>query len=400
MSEFFIGEALLGEGNEIAHIDVMIGDKNGPVGQAFAAGLTQLSKGHTPLLAVIRPNLPPKPHTLVVPKVTIKNMDQANKIFGPAQAAVAKAVADSMQEGIIPSAKADKWVIVCSVFIHPDAEDYSVLYRYNYGATKLAISRALMNYPPVEKIMYDKDRAVHPIMGFRVPRLWRPPYLQIALDMTSIESAKKVIQQIPKNDRIILEVGTPLFKSGGTQGIKDLRKIAPDQFIVADLKTLDVGEVEAKMAFDATADATVASGLADISSLNKFIKEAQRLGIFAYVDCMGIDDPVAKLSQLETAPDVVILHRGIDTEKTGSGGGAVKKWAKIAAIKGAFKDKPPLVAVAGGIRPNNVRDALEANADIVIVGRYITQSRDIKFAVEQFLPAIGGDIDLFRVYVE
>ena len=95
----------MGEGNEVAHIDLMIGDKNGPIGQAFANGMTQLSAGHTPVLAVIRPNLPPKPHTLIVPKVTVKNMEDTGKIFGPAQAAVAKAIADSAEEGIIPANK-------------------------------------------------------------------------------------------------------------------------------------------------------------------------------------------------------------------------------------------------------------------------------------------------------
>ena len=92
---YLIGEALVGEGNEVAHIDLLIGDKEGPVGEAFASGMSNLSVGHTPLLAVIRPNLPPKPHTLLVPKVTIKNLEDVGKIFGPAQAAVAKAVADS-----------------------------------------------------------------------------------------------------------------------------------------------------------------------------------------------------------------------------------------------------------------------------------------------------------------
>ena len=67
---FLVGEALIGKEPEIAHIDLLIGDKEGPVGMAFAAGLAQLSAGHTPLLGVIRPNLPPKPSTLIVPKVT------------------------------------------------------------------------------------------------------------------------------------------------------------------------------------------------------------------------------------------------------------------------------------------------------------------------------------------
>ena len=257
---YLIGEAVVGEGNEVAHIDLLIGDKNGPVGEAFAAGMCNLSAGHTPLLAVIRPNLPPKPHTLLVPKVTIKNMQDVGKIFGPAQAAVAKAVADSVEDGIIPRDKIDDWVIVASVFVHPQASDFRKIYHYNYGATKLALKRALAKYPSLEKIFYDKDRARHPIMGFKVPRLWRPPYLQISLDNPEIERAKKVIAQLPGSDRIILEVGTPLIKRYGTKVINELREVAKDIFFVADLKTLDVGKVEVDLAYDETADAVVASG--------------------------------------------------------------------------------------------------------------------------------------------
>src|SRR3990170_4423147 len=144
---YFIGEALLGEGNELAHVDLLVGDKDGPVGKAFASGLSNLSAGHTPLLAVIRPNLPSKPYTLLVPKVTVKNMEDAGKIFGPAQAAIAKAVADSVEENVIPRDKIDDWVIVCSVFVHPQATDFRKMYQYNYSATKLALRRALTGYP-------------------------------------------------------------------------------------------------------------------------------------------------------------------------------------------------------------------------------------------------------------
>ena len=197
----------------------------------------------------IRPNLPPKPHTLLVPKVTVKNMEDTGKIFGPAQAAVAKAVADSVEQGVIPADKVDDWVIICSVFIHPQAGDYRRIYQYNYGATKMALQRALKKYPSLEKINYDKDRAKHPIMGFKVPRLWRPPYLQISLDAPSLEAAKKVISQLPGSDRLIIEVGTPLIKRYGTRVIGDLRQVAKDAFMVADLKTLDVGKVEAAVSY-------------------------------------------------------------------------------------------------------------------------------------------------------
>ena len=395
---YLIGEALMGEGTEVAHVDLLIGNKDGPVGQAFANGLSNLSAGHTPLLAVIRPNLPPKPHTLLVPKVTVKNMEDAGKIFGPAQAAVAKAVADSVEEGIIPKDKVDDWVIICSVFIHPKAKDYRSIYHYNYGATKLALSRALENYPSLDKLMYDKDRAKHPIMGFKVPRLWRPPYLQIALDNPNLEGAKKIINELPESDRIILEVGTPLLKKYGVNIIRDLRKIAKDMFIVADLKTLDVGKVEVDMSFEATADAVVVAGLATTETIDKFIKEAKRLGIYAIMDLMNVDDPIAKLKSLKRLPDVAILHRAIDAEKTGK-----TRWEIIKEMRQTFKDQKFLVAVAGGITPETAPEALANGADIIIVGRYITQSKDVERATREFLKCTRDmveDIDLFRVHVE
>jgi len=396
---YLIGEALVGDGSEVAHVDLLVGEKEGPVGQAFASSFSNLSAGHTPLLAVIRPNLPAKPSTLLVPKVTVKDLDQAARVFGPAQAAVAKAVADAVEEGIIPKDKLDSWVIVCSVFVHPEARDYSKIYRYNYGATKLALRRAMTNYPSLEKILYEKDRAKHPIMGFKVPRLWRPPYLQIALDVPDLERMKTIVSEIPKSDRIILEVGTPLIKKHGIDVMSQLRSQERDTFMIADFKTLDIGKVEVDLAFELTADGVTASGLASVETLDAFIYETKKLGIYAVVDMMGVENPIAKLHSLKELPDIVLLHRGIDVEKKG---GSVR-WDQIQAIKSAFKDKKLLVAVAGGITPETARDAMNAGADIIVVGRYITQSRDVKRAVREFLECTAEmreDIDLLREHVE
>ncbi len=158
----FIGEALSGEGNEIAHIDLLIGDKNGPVGHAFAQALANQSHGHSNLLAVITPNLICKPATVMITKVTIKGAKQAVQMFGPAQAAVARAVADSVAAGVIPAADADNLVIVCGVFIHWEASDDSKIYQYNYDATKMAIKNAMTGEPRVSEITAKKDSAKHP----------------------------------------------------------------------------------------------------------------------------------------------------------------------------------------------------------------------------------------------
>jgi 5,6,7,8-tetrahydromethanopterin hydro-lyase len=157
-----IGEALVGEGNEIAHIDLMIGKKDGPVGQAFATALANQSAGHTNLLAVLTPNLIAKPATVLITKVTIKGMKQAVQMFGPAQYAVAKAVADCVAAGTIPASSAEELVIVCGVFIHPAADDNAKIVKFNYEATKLAIERAMKNEPPIAEITANKDKVEHP----------------------------------------------------------------------------------------------------------------------------------------------------------------------------------------------------------------------------------------------
>ena len=160
-----IGEALVGEGNEVAHIDLLIGPKDGPVGSAFSHALSQQSQGHSNLLAVLEPNLPVKPATVMITKVTIKGAKQAVQMFGPAQFAVAKAVAECVSNGTIPKDQADNWVIVCGVFIHWEAEDDKKIYEYNYEATKLSIERALKNYPSADDVVAGKDTAKHPFSG-------------------------------------------------------------------------------------------------------------------------------------------------------------------------------------------------------------------------------------------
>lgn len=161
-----IGEALAGDGNEVAHIDLLIGSKDGPVGVAFANALARQSQGHTNLLAVIAPNLAVKPSTVMVTKVTIDGMRQVAQIFGPAQEAVARAVADSVEEGIIPKDQAEDLVIVCGVFIHPAAEDNKKIYDYNYEATKESIANAMGGKPSADDMIAGKADAAHPFRGF------------------------------------------------------------------------------------------------------------------------------------------------------------------------------------------------------------------------------------------
>ena len=161
-TDFFIGESLVGDGNEIAHIDLIIGSKSGPAGAAFTHALSNQKDGFSTLLAVVTPNLPAKPDTLLFNKVTIKGAAQAVQMFGPAQYAVAKAVADSVAEGVIPANEADDLFITVGVFIHWEAKDDKKIQDFNYRAVKEAIASAVKGEPKASTVTAKKDAAHHP----------------------------------------------------------------------------------------------------------------------------------------------------------------------------------------------------------------------------------------------
>jgi len=222
-------------------------------------------------------------------------------------------------------------------------------------------------------------------------------YLQVALDNPNLPVILNIIKQLPKSDHLILEAGTPLIKRYGVDVITKIREVRPDAFIVADLKTLDTGNLEARMVADATADAIVVSALAPIATLNKAIEEAHKTGIYAVMDTLNTPDPVAVLEQLDVLPDVVELHRAIDIEGTAHAWGSIEG-IKALAVKRSSKI---LVAVAGGVRVETIPDALGAGADILVVGRAITNSKDVRQAADQFIEGLNKpEIDQFRIMTD
>jgi 5,6,7,8-tetrahydromethanopterin hydro-lyase len=160
-----VGESLVGDGNEVAHIDLLIGSKDGPVGEAFAGALLNQKEGHTNLLAVVAPNLPARPDTIMANKVTIKGEKQVGQMFGPAQAAVARAVVDSVRDGVISEAEADDLCIIVGVFIHWLAEDDKKIFDWNYQATKESIARAMAGEPAAGTVAEQAAEARHPFAG-------------------------------------------------------------------------------------------------------------------------------------------------------------------------------------------------------------------------------------------
>jgi len=162
INRVMIGESLVGDGNEVAHIDLLIGPRGSAAETAFCNALTNNKDGFTSLLAVVAPNLLTKPNTILFNKVTIKGAKQAVQMFGPAQHAVALAVADSVEDGTIPKDEADDLFLCVGVFIHWQADDDKKIQQFNYQATREAIKRAVNGEPSAAEVVSKKGSVAHP----------------------------------------------------------------------------------------------------------------------------------------------------------------------------------------------------------------------------------------------
>jgi bifunctional enzyme Fae/Hps len=381
-----IGEGLVGEMPEIAHIDLMVGHKDGPLGLAFANSLAQPRMGHTPILAVVRPNLPVKPATLIVPKVTIKNLEGAELIFGPAQSAVAKAVADSVEAGVIPKEMVEDLVVIVSVFIHPRGKDYQRVYRYNYAATKLAVNRAMEGFPDIDVVLEEKPKSSHDMIGFRINNLEMPPYLGVELVYDDWGRVEGILKTLPRKDGIIIKAGAPLIKKYGIEVCQKIHQIRPESVLIADMKTLDTGNLEARMAGDATADVIAFSGLAPLKTQERAIEECRKVGALAYMDTINLDDPLEVIKQLEVKPDIVEMHGLPNKEQVNQ----IKK-----ACGGA------LVAVAGEFEQSELNDIIENGVDIIMVNKTLTCAEDMNRKASDYLQEMQiYEVDQFRVMTD
>ena len=167
INKVLVGEALVGEGNEVAHIDLLLGPRGSAAETAFCNTLTNNKDGFTSLLAVVAPNLLCKPATVMFNKVTIKHGAQAVQMFGPAQRAVAMAVADCVEDGTIPKEEAEDIFVLVGVFIHWEAKDDTKIQQFNYEATKLAIKRAVAGEPNADEVQNKKKEVAHPFAAFK-----------------------------------------------------------------------------------------------------------------------------------------------------------------------------------------------------------------------------------------
>lgn len=148
----FIGEGFEGPGVNLAHINVLIGPRTGPAGQAFATALATPSAGHAPFVVIAQPGVPTKPLTLYVNKAQIQSDFHGNATWGASQAGIAKAVAESLEDGTLPPEAEDDWVVVSANWVNPGTDDLDAVFENNYRACKNAILAAMEGLPEREAV--------------------------------------------------------------------------------------------------------------------------------------------------------------------------------------------------------------------------------------------------------
>ena len=215
--------------------------------------------------------------------------------------------------------------------------------------------------------------------------------LQVALDLTEPGAAIELARKLCSVGAVdIVEAGTPLIKAAGILIVSALKVACPNTEVMADLKTMDVGALEARLAINAGAGIVSVLGAAANETIGEFISEARRLGGKSLVDMISIKDPGARIKELLNAglrPDYVGLHLGIDVQR--SRGLTVEELISEAV---SIKNNYGLaVAIAGGIDEKVAPKIRGTNIDIVIVGRAITQAQDPVAAARNIRRLLGID---------
>ena len=208
------------------------------------------------------------------------------------------------------------------------------------------------------------------------------PLLQVALDFVDLHRAIKVAKEAVEGGADILEIGTPLIKSEGVRAISEIKKILPSNIkILADMKTMDVGRIEVEMAAKSGANIVGILGVADNETIKEAIEAAKNYGCEIIVDMIEVKDVIKRVKEvLDFGPNYIGLHIPIDEQMKGN--------INFDFVNEVKKFCPLPISVAGGINSENVVDAVNAGADIVVVGGAIIKSEDARLATQQIKTAM------------
>jgi len=207
------------------------------------------------------------------------------------------------------------------------------------------------------------------------------PVLQVALDFLNLKRALKVAEAAVLGGADWLEAGTPLIKSEGLDSVRELRRRYPHHTIVADMKIMDVGRIEAESAFKAGADVVCVLGAADDSVIKECVEAARNYGGKVMVDLIGISSPLRRVKEVvRLGIDYLGMHTSIDEQMRGE-----DPFKRLREISAAV-DIP--IAVAGGINSETAAEALNAGATVIIVGGAIIKDKEPQKATATIKEAI------------
>jgi len=193
--------------------------------------------------------------------------------------------------------------------------------------------------------------------------------LLLALDFTTIPEAKKIAREL-QNTIDILETGTPFIIQEGLNAVRELRKEFPRLKIFADLKIMDAGEHETKIAIEAGADIISVLGAADNATIKASADTAHKYNKLILVDMIAVNDVPARALEIEAfGVDYICVHTAVDTQ--GRGNNPLKE---LQMINNTIKKAK--IAVAGGIKLNTLPEVIKYNPAIIIVGSGITAQPD------------------------
>lgn len=222
--------------------------------------------------------------------------------------------------------------------------------------------------------------------------------LQVALDFMNLDRAMQVARESVKGGVDWLEAGTPLIKSEGMNSVRTLKKEFPDKIIVADMKIMDVGSVEVEMAAKSGAGVVIVLGLSDDSTISEAVAAGKKYGAQIMVDMINVENMIERAAQLERlGVDIICVHVGIDQQMKGMKPLEITR--QVAEII-----TTPKLAIAGGLNSETAPKAVEAGADIIIIGHAITAAEDAADATRILKKAMASGkpivSKLFKKYDE
>lgn len=214
----------------------------------------------------------------------------------------------------------------------------------------------------------------------------RKPLLQVALDLLDLRSALRIARTAQLEGAELLEAGTPLIKSVGIRAVGSLKKrFGKTCRIVADMKTLDAGALEAWIAVEAGADIVTVAGTANRATISAAARVLRGQKAELCVDLIGVNSPLAKAKQAERlGASIVEVHTGIDVQRSAGR----KLRANLSIVRSMSESLDVSVAVAGGLDEVSAPLFVEAGADVIIVGGAITGSRNPGLKTRAILEAI------------